>query len=188
MCSGQESAVTSECTQAELAPIFEAVEHSLDDVACFVKFSVVFILHFAVFSGWDAGCGFCLRAPIAQVVCVIATICDDGALLADIGLKTLACPGNICPVASCQVQMHWSTATIANQMQLGIQTTFGLPDAAPVARVFLTPLAAIRWALRWLASIMSLDRSAVSRASVSKIRSKTPASEQPFQRLSKRLG
>ena len=40
------------CAQAELPPIFDAVEHALDDVAGFVEFGVVLELYLAVPARW----------------------------------------------------------------------------------------------------------------------------------------
>lgn len=179
----QEGFRAAEGAQAELSPVFEAIEHALHNVARFVEFDVIFELYLAVLSRGDAGGCLDLSEPIAQVICVMATVCNDCASFGDIWLKALTRMRNIGSVACCQMQMNRASSPITNQMQLRIQSAFGFVDAAPVAVVFLTPLAAIRWVLTWLASIMSVDNSAVSRASAANTRAKTPASDHLFQRL-----
>jgi len=183
VCCGEEGFRAAECAQAELSPVLDTIEHALDNVARFVEFGVVFELHLAVLAGRDAGGCLGLVQPVAQVIGVIATVRDNGAPFRDIWFKALARLGNIGSVSRCQPQVNRATAAIADQMQFAVQPAFGLADAPSARRVFLTPLAAIRWALTWLASIISVERSAASRASASKIRSKTPASDQRFQRL-----
>ncbi len=178
MCCGEEGIGASEGAQTELPPVFEPIEHTLDDVAAFVEVCVVVELDLAVFARWDEGCGLCFIEQFTQLIGVIAAIRNDAAAFGNIRLKALTCLSNIGLVACCQMQVNRTALTIADQVQLRIQSAFGLADAAPVTGVFLTPLAAIRCALTWLASIISVDRSAFSRASASKIRSKTPASDQ----------
>ncbi len=95
--------MASECTQAELPPVFQTVEHALDDVARFIEFGVIVEQHFAVLARWDAGDCFGLAQPIAQVMSVITTISDDRASFGDIGLKALTCLCNIRPIACRQV-------------------------------------------------------------------------------------
>ncbi len=168
----------AESAQAELSPVFQAVEHAFHDVSCFVKVGVIIELNFAVLSGRNAR--DCVRfvQPVTQMIGVITTVRDNCAAFADIGLKALAGMRNIRPVARCQAQMDRAATAITDQMQLRIQPAFGFANAAPVAGVFLTPFAAIRWVLTWLASIMSVERSAASCARASNTRSKTPASDQ----------
>ena len=51
MCRCGESFWASKCPQAELSPVFEAIEHALYDVACFIEVGVVFERHLAGLSG-----------------------------------------------------------------------------------------------------------------------------------------
>ena len=137
----------SEGPQTELSPIFQPVEHAFDDVPRFVECGVVFDLNFAVLSRRDARDCLGVCQPIAQMICVIAAICDNCAAFSDIGFKALACLRNIRSVTCRQAKMNRATATIAYQMQLGIQPAFGFADAASFACVFFTPFAAIRCVL-----------------------------------------
>ena len=93
-------------------------------------------------------------------------------------LKAVTGLSDIRPVARCQVQMDRAALAITHQMQFGIQAAPGLADGSPLAVVFFTPLAAIRWVLMWLVSIISVLRSAPSPAKALNMRSNTPASDQ----------
>ncbi len=161
-----------------MAPVLDPVEHALDNVSGLIDVLVVFELDLAVLARRDTGFGLGLDEPVAQVVCIISSVCNDGASFGDIRLKTLTGLRNIGPVSRSNVQMNWAAMTIADQVQLRIQPAFCLADIPPLAGVFLTPLAAIRCALTWLASIISVDGSVPSRTRASNIRSKTPASDQ----------
>jgi len=183
MCRCEEGFWAAEGAQAEVSPVFETVEHALHNVARLVEFGVIVELHLAVFARRDAGGCLPLGQPGTQVIGVVPTVSDDGTALANIGLKTLARLRNIGSIARSQPQMNRASGPVANQMQFRIQSPFGFADPAPVAGVFFTPFAAIRCVLTWLASIISVDKSAVSRAKAAKIRSKTPACAQRFQRL-----
>lgn len=178
MCCCEESFRAAEGAQRELSPVFEAIEHALDNVAGFVEIGVVFELHLAVFAGWDAGHSAGFGNPVAQVICVVSTICDDSAAFLHIRFKALTCLRNIGAVACREMQVNRAPLTVADKVQLAVQPAFCAADGPPAALFFLTPLAAIRWVLTWLASIISVSGSAPSRARASKIRSKTPASDQ----------
>ena len=161
-----------------MPPVFEAVEHALDDVAGLVKRGVVFEPNLAVFARRDAGCRADAGQPLAQVVRVIPAICDDGVTLTDMAIKALTCLGNVGAVARGDVQTDRPARPVADQMQLRVQPASGASDRPPGAGVFLTPPAAMRWALMWLASIISVERSARSAARASNICPNTPASDQ----------
>ncbi len=113
----------------------------------------------------------------ARSVGVVSTVGDDSASLDDIWRKALSCLCNIGAVACCQTQANRPARAITDQMRFRVQTTLGLADSAPAGGVFLTPLAAIRWVLTWLASIIRGERLALSRARVLNARSNTPASD-----------
>ena len=116
------------------------------------------------------------QAP--QVVRIIAAIRDDGCSFADIWFKALASLRNIGPVTCGEAETNGFAAPITDQMQLAVQPAFCLTNGPPAPFVFLTPFAAVRWVLLWLASIMRVERSALSRARVSNTLLKTPASDQ----------
>lgn len=68
-------------------------------------------------------------------------------------------------------------------MPFAVQLTFGFAGAPSVRRVFFDTVRRDPMRFKWLASIIRVDRLAVSCASISKIRSKMSASDQRFQRL-----
>ena len=78
---------------------------------------------------------------------IVSTVGNNGAALTHMTLKAVTGLGDISPVARRQVQMDRAALTIAHQMQFGIQAAPGLADGSPLAVVFFTPLAAIRWVL-----------------------------------------
>ena len=132
MCGWQECFRASHCAQGELPPVFDAVEHTLDNVSGFVEFGVVFEVYLAVPARWDTGFG------------IVATICDHSCAFAHIWLKALTRLGDIGAIARGQMSMDRAPLAVAYRMRLGVQPAFGLAVGAPVALVFLTPLAAMR--------------------------------------------
>lgn len=178
MCGCEECFFCAEGSQGQLTPVFQSSEHAFDDVAGFVEPGVVFILNSPVPARRDAGVCSDLCQPVAQVVRVVAAVGNDGYPSCGIRLKALTGLRNIGPVACRHVQVNRAAMTIADQMQLAVQPAFRSPDRPVATTPFCAPFAAIRWALTWLASIISTERSAASVARVVKIRSNTPAPAQ----------
>ena len=63
---------------------------------------------------------------------------------------------------------------VADGVELGVQAAFGAPDTTGNIP-FLSRLAAVRWAFKWVASIMMRSGLGPSPARLAKIRSKTPS-------------
>jgi len=175
---GEESFGASEGPQRQRAPVFETVEATLDQIAGLVERFAIPVLFLAIFTRRNAGSGFAFSQPVTQVVCVIPTIRDDGCPFPDNRFKALSGMGNIGLVPAGNGDANRPASTIADQVQLAVQPAFRAPDRPPAAGVFFTPFAAIRWVLTWVASIISVRKSALSCASASNIRSNTPASDQ----------
>ncbi len=161
-----------------MPPVLEPIEHAFDDVAGLVKRGVVFEPNLAVSARRDAGGRADAGQPLAQVIGVVSPVGDDGGTLTDMTFKALTRLGNLSPIARGDVQTDRLARPVTDQMQLRVQPAFCPPDRPPVAGVFLIPPAAIRWALMWLASIISVERSARSAARASNICPNTPASDQ----------
>src|SRR5690606_38307729 len=89
----------------------------------------------------------------------------------------------IAALAGGEEHPHGAAERIRNGVQLGVQAALRAPDqAAPPP--FLSPrLEAVRCALRWVASIISVSVPPPRSASSSSIRAKMPFSLQRFQRL-----
>ena len=132
------------CAQGEAPPVFDAVEHALDDVSGFVEFGVVLELYLAFPARRDTGFGLGFPKPVAQAFGIVATICDHSCAFAHIWLKALTRLGDIGAIARGQMSMNRATLAVAYRMRPGVQPAFGLADGAPVTLVFLTPLAAMR--------------------------------------------
>ena len=81
-----------------------------------------------------------------------------------------------------QEQDERPSVTVADGVELGVQPAFGAPDTTGNIP-FLSRLAAVRWALRWVASIMMRSGFGPSPASPAKMRSKTPSRLQRMKRL-----
>ena len=79
-------------------------------------------------------------------------------------------------------QDHKPAVPVAGGVQLGIQPAFGAADAAGPP-FFCSRLADVRWALRWVASIMSRSGGPSSAARAAKMRVKTPSLLQRKYRL-----
>ncbi|MCP1472428.1 hypothetical protein J3E64_004146 [Sphingobium sp. OAS761] len=58
----------------DAAPVFEAAEHSLDDVALFLDGAVVIVLDLAVFARRNDGFGAALDEPFAQCLAVVSFV------------------------------------------------------------------------------------------------------------------
>ena len=130
-----------------MPPVLEPIEHAFDDVAGLVKRSVVFALRLAVSARRDAGGRADAGQPLAQVIGVVSPVGDDGGTLTDMTFKALTCLGNLSPIARGDVQTDRLARPVADQMQLRVQPASGASDRPPVAGVFLTPPAAMRWVL-----------------------------------------
>ncbi|ESZ12152.1 hypothetical protein X737_27500 [Mesorhizobium sp. L48C026A00] len=81
-----------------------------------------------------------------------------------------------------QEQDDRPSVSIADGMQLGVQSALGAPDTAGNIP-FLSRLAAVRWAFRWIASIMMRSGLGPSPANAAKILSNTPSRLQRMKRL-----
>ena len=71
---------------------------------------------------------------------------------------------------------------VANCVQFGVQAAFGTSNTARNIP-FLSRLAVVRWALRWVASIGTVHVASLLPASVEKIRAKMPALLNRMKRL-----
>ena len=176
MGCGEEGFRAAECTQRQGSPVLYAVETALNQIAGFVERFGVSILDFAVFARRYAGPRLAPAQPFSQVIRIISTVCNHQGIFGESRLKALFCVGYIGFIPTRNDNPDRPAHRITHQMQFRIQPAFGQSDGAPVAFVFLTPLAAIRWVFTCVASSMSVRISALSCAKASNIRSKTPAS------------
>jgi len=88
----------------------------------------------------------------------------------------------IAHLAFAEQQDDGTSLTITYGVQLRVQTALGAPDTSE-NRPFFKRLAAVRWAFRWVASIISRDGLPALRTSSAKILLKTPRRLQRTNRL-----
>ena len=92
-------------------------------------------------------------------------------------------PNIIAGLAAAQKHPDRPPRRVGDSVELRVEATLRAPDQAP-RPPFLSPkLEAVRWVLRWVASIISVSVPPPWSASSSRIRAKTPLSLQRFQRL-----
>ena len=89
----------------------------------------------------------------------------------------------IADLSSGDEQVDRSPLTVADGVQLGVHTAFGSTDQATTPPFLAAMLVAVRWALRYVASIITVVFSPCSAASPAIIRAKMPFSLQRFHRL-----
>src|SRR5690606_11881765 len=98
------------------------------------------------------------------------------------GVENQTCALVIAHLAFRQEQDDRPAVTVADGVELGVQPAFGAPDTTGNIP-FLSRLAAVRWAFRWVASIMMRSGFGPSPASPAKMRSNTPSRLQRMKRL-----
>lgn len=132
-------------------PVFEFAKHVFNFVALFVEFFIVLMLHLAVLAGRNAGCNPFVDQLYTEPVAVISPV----------GQQMLAVWQSLDDQSRSFVITHLPLGqehddgparSITNGMKLGIQTAFGSTDTAGNSP-FLSRLAAVRCALRCVASI-----------------------------------
>jgi len=166
---------------SDASPVFEPAEHALDTVALLVEFSVVGDRRFAVRSARDAGLDLEIGQGFAKPVAVIALVGDQDAGVRQVGQHGRS-PPIVAHLAFGEQQDQRLAVGVADRMQFRVQAALGAPDTTGNSP-FLSRLAAVRWAFRCVASIITVSVAALSPARVAKIRSKTPIRLQRMKRL-----
>ena len=118
---------------------------------------------------------------LAEPGAVIAAVGDEVSGWRQ-GVEHEAGPLVVAHLAFRQEQDERPAVAVADGVELGVQPAFGAPDTAGNIP-FLSRLAAVRWAFRWVASIMMRSGFGPSPASPAKMRSKTPSRLQRMKRL-----
>ena len=172
------ASVVSGC---DAAPVLEASEHALDEVAAFVEALVVVDGLLAVVSARDAGLDVLLCERLAEPVTIVASVGDQPVGLRQ-GRQHGCGAAIVADLALGQQQYQRFAIAVADRVQLRIQAALGAPDTAGKAP-FLSRLAAVRCAFRWVASIITVSVASLPAANSAKIRSKTPISLQRTKRL-----
>ncbi len=142
------ASVISRC---DAAPVFEFAEHVLDFVSLLVESFVVFDLYLPVLFGRNAGFDAFVFQSFPEPIGIVAAIRQKmlgKRQIIDDQVRAFV----ITHLAFRQEHHNRAAHTIANGMELGVQAAFRASDTAGNIP-FLRRLAAVRWALRWVASI-----------------------------------
>src|SRR5215210_5258455 len=164
----------------DAAPILEASEHDLDLVTPAVERGVMRDRHLTVRLRGDAGGHLPGGKRLAQPVGIIASVGDE-----EVGLRDrLEHQSGALVVAHLPLaQQHdaWPALVVADGMKLGVQPAFGASDTSGNSP-FLSRLAAVRCAFRWVASIINWSGLPPFAANAAKMRLNTPSRLQRTKR------
>lgn len=94
-----------------------------------------------------------------------------------------SCANVIADLSSGDEQVDWSSLAVTDCVQLGVHAALGSTDQASTPPFLTAMLVAVRWAFRYVASIITVVFSPCFAASPAIIRAKMPFSLQRFQRL-----
>ena len=163
------------------SPVLEPAEHALDAIALFVSLLIVFDWFISAGPAGNAGFDAETCQGFTEPIAVIALVGDE-----HVGVRQARQHGRgtaiVADLAFGKQQDQRFAVGVANRMQLGVQAALCPPDTTGNTP-FLNKLAAVRWAFRCVASIMTAPVASLMAASVAKIRLKTPALLQRMKRL-----
>lgn len=162
-------------------PILDPPEHDLDFVALFVEGLVIAALCRSVLARWNAWCDALLLEGSDEPIRIIATVSEQVFGVGKTGQqasRTGVIAGGPCG----QQQMHRLAGVVAHRVQLRVQATFRAANTAGDGP-FLSRLDAVRWAFRWVASIIRQSLAPECRDNSRKILLKIPARLQRTNRL-----
>ncbi len=152
-----------------------------DLVALAVELLVVVVLDLAVTQGRDAGFDAALGKSSAKAIAVIAFVPEQDLGPGQAGKQQGSAPV-VAHLAFGEQQDDRPALAITDGMELGVQPAFGAPDTSGKSPPFRR-LAAVRCALRCVASIMIASGSPALPASSAKMRLNTPILLQRMKRL-----
>ena len=165
----------------DASPVLETTKHVFDLVPLPIEVLVVIDLYSAVGSRWDAG-GYAARCQgFAEPVGVVTPVAQQHfRFWQRVDHQSRAFVVAHLPFAE---QHHQGAALfVADCMKLGVQTAFSAPDTSGNSP-FFSRLAAVRCALRWVASIINRCGRGPLLASSAKILLNTPSRLQRTKRL-----
>ncbi len=171
----EEGVRTSVIAGMDASPVLEFSEHVLDLVAAAVEFSVegrrVLPVGFWRYAGGDTA----LDEGLAEPVRVIALVAQQRFALGK-RVNHERGPLVVAHLSFAEQQDDRATLTVTDGMKLGVQASLGASDTAGNSP-FFRRLAAVRCALRWVASIITWS------ARAAKIRLNTPRRLHRMKRL-----
>lgn len=167
-------------------PVFEFAKHVLDFMPLAVKLLVEFCGQQPTLARRDTRCdafGF-QRRPI--FIAVIALVADHAGGMHWNGWICKLCTDLVNRLPFGQAQDYRPAVTIAHCVQLRVQPAFGasnIPGNISGKRPFFKRLAAVRWAFKWVASIIRQSSASLVAARAANILLKTPGRLQRTKRL-----
>ncbi len=163
-------------------PILEPAEHALDPVAPLVAALVIFDWRLALISAGDAGAYPFVLQRFPKPVRVIAAIPEQpfdlwqAAEQRPRAYVVTDLPGG-------DEQVDRSPLAVADGVKFCVHAALCSTDQATAPTFLAAMLVAVRWAFRYVASIITVFRSPCSAANPAIIRAKMPFSLHPFHRL-----
>lgn len=166
---------------SDAPPILDPAEHVLDTISLPIKDFVVVGGVTSLLAWWNTGRNTFVFQFFAEPVGVVTTIRQQ---FPGFGQAIEQVPGTliVAGLALGEEKQQGPSQAVGDGVQLGVQATFRSSDTAGKSP-FFSRLAAVRWAFRWVASIISLSGWPALPASASKIRLKTPSLLQRINRL-----
>ena len=162
-------------------PVLELSEHVLDLVARAVECRVEGRRVFSVGSWRNTGGNPVLDQRLTEPVRIIALVCQQ-ACGSGKRIDHERRPLVVTHLAFAEQQNDRAPFTVAHGMKLGVQAAFRAPDTSGNSPLF-SRLAAVRCALRWVASIINRCGRGPLLASSAKILLNTPSRLQRTKRL-----
>src|SRR5450631_754847 len=168
-------------TRVDAPPVLEPAKHILDFVTLAIERAVMFDRYFSIGFRRNARRDTALGESPAEPVGIISPVGEEFPGARQRGEH---CSGafEIARLAFAQQHDQRSPTTVAHGVQFRIQATLGAADTSG-NRPFFKRLAAVRWAFRWVASIINRHGLPPLRASAAKILLKTPRRLQRTNRL-----
>ena len=176
-----EGVCASVVASGDAAPFLEPSEHAFDGVPLPVEFGVAGDGFHAAGAAGDAGCDAASGEGAAEAVAVIALVADRGVGVGQDGEHGSGA-AIIADLAFGQQQDQGLAVCVADRVELRVEPAPGAADTARKSP-FLSRLAAVRCAFRWVASIDTVPVASLSAARAAKMRSNTPAPLHRTKRL-----
>jgi hypothetical protein len=136
----------------DTAPILKPSEHVLDFMASAIEPDVVRDLDLAVHFRRDAGGDTAIGQGGAKPVGIVSSVAKQGFGLGE-GVDHEGRTFIVAHLPLAQQHDQRSTVAVAHRVKLRVQAPFGASDTSGNIP-FFKRLAAVRWAFRWVASII----------------------------------
>ena len=156
--------------------------NDLGSVAPFVTSLVVPDCRLSLLPTWDAGAYPFVFQSIPEPVGIIATIPEQPIYLWQAANES-TCTDVIADLSGSCKEVQRSPLTVADGVQPCVHAALGSTDQTATSPFFTARLDAVRWALRYVASIITVASSQCPAAKPAMIRAKMPLSLHRFQRL-----